>query len=90
MPPNITLVTTTIFDMPALEGYFEAALHYGGEVRIIVIPDRKTDPALYRRVKKLQRKGDGSRIKLECPTLDEQETFLNKIGIPVETRTKQS
>jgi len=82
MLPKITLVTTTIFDMPALDGYLEAALRYGGEVRVIVIPDRKTDPALFRRVKKLQRKGDGSRIKLDCPTLEEQETFLKKIGVP--------
>jgi len=82
MLPITTLVTTTIFDMPALEGYVEAALHYGGEVRIIVIPDRKTDPALFRRVKKLQGRVDGSRIRLDCPTLEEQETFLNKVGVP--------
>ena len=76
MLPRTTLVTTTIFDMPALEGYVEAALHYGGEVRIIVIPDRKTDSALFRRVKQLQSKVDGSRIRLACPALEEQEVLV--------------
>jgi hypothetical protein len=82
MTPNIALVTTTINDMPALDSYVKAAQQYAGDVRIIVIPDRKTDPTLFGRVERLQNNVVGFRVRLECPAIEEQEAFLARIGAP--------
>lgn len=43
---------------------------------IIVIPDRKTTPQLFDRSKELERRG----IKILCPTVEEQDQFLHKLG----------
>lgn len=82
MPLAVALVTTTIFDVPALEGYVDAAQQYGGDVRLVEIPDRRTDPLLFKRVERLQKDVAASPIQLECPALEEQREFLARVGVP--------
>lgn len=75
----IGIVTTTIFDMPALDGYAGSVVSFGREqqVRFYLIPDRKTDTKLTQRVEKARRKG----LQVIYPSVDEQDRFLEKIGI---------
>jgi hypothetical protein len=61
-----------------LEGYFENFQRFGHleDVDVFAIPDRKTPPAAYARCQALKRRG----MKISCPTLDEQEDFLRRVG----------
>jgi hypothetical protein len=61
-----------------LEGYFENFQRFGHleDVDVFAIPDRKTPPAAYARCQALKRCG----MKISCPTLDEQEDFLRRVG----------
>lgn len=75
----ISIVTTTIFDMPALDGYVGSILKFGRDqqVRFYLIPDRKTDEKLAQRVEKLRHKG----LQIVYPSIDEQNRFLEQIGL---------
>ncbi len=74
------LVLTTIFDPIVLESYHGNFQHYGhlDQVEVYVIPDCKTPPQAYEGCLDLRRRG----LKVYCPTLDEQESFLKKVGFP--------
>jgi hypothetical protein len=76
MQPDATLVMSTIADPVILEDYFRNFERFGHLDRItaIVIPDRKTPVSAYERCANLTQKG----LKTLCPTLEEQETYLNK------------
>ena len=80
MNPRATLVLTTINDPALLDGYYANFEAYDrlGQIRIIVIPDRKTPPAAYERCASLRRRG----MEIVCPTIEEQETYLRRIGLP--------
>jgi len=73
------LVLTTIFDPVVLEGYWENFREYNhlDQVQVYLIPDRKTPSQAYERCEILKRRG----MKIVCPTLDEQETFLKRVGL---------
>src|SRR5690348_11742546 len=77
--PTATLVFTTIFDPVLLDTYYENFKSFGhlDDVTVIVIPDRKTPHHAYVRCQEMNAKG----LRTECPTLDEQETFLASIGL---------
>ena len=61
-----------------LEDYLRNFERFGhlDRIRAFVIPDRKTPAAAYERCANLCKKG----LKVVCPTLDEQETYLSKFG----------
>jgi hypothetical protein len=73
------MVVTTIFAADVLQEYFENFASFGhlDEVEVIVIPDRKTPAATYERAREISGKG----LKVSCPTLDEQDQYLKKIGL---------
>jgi hypothetical protein len=82
MTPRAAVVLTTIGDPVLLDGYFENFRTKGHleQARVIVIPDRKTPAAAFDRCATLATKG----LSVVCPTLQEQECFLQKIGFPAE------
>jgi hypothetical protein len=75
-----TLVLTTIFDPIILDVYRRNFERYGhlDDIDVIVIPDRKTPPAALETCARMARQG----LKVTCPTLDEQETYLRRAGLP--------
>lgn len=80
MNHKAAIVLTTINDPVLLDGHyanFEAYDHLGG-IKIIVIPDMKTPPAAYERCASLRRRG----MEIICPTIEEQEMYLRRIGLP--------
>ncbi len=48
------------------------------QAQVIVIPDRKTPKAAYERCALLAQKG----FSVICPTLEEQDCFVRKLGLP--------
>jgi len=80
MSPKASLVVTTIFDPVVLETYFENFRKYErlDQVKVYVIPDRKTPSEAYARCSDLCRRG----LQVVCPTLDEQEAFLKRVSFP--------
>jgi hypothetical protein len=75
-----TLVLTTIHDPILLDGYLANFTRFGhiDQIEIVLVPDRKTPEAAYARCRDLSNRG----LQCTCPTLDEQEIFLRKLGIP--------
>jgi hypothetical protein len=80
MPVKASLVVTTIHDSPVLDGYFDNFQRHGHleQVEIFVIPDRKTPREMLERCASLARRG----VTLRCPTLNEQDDFLRRVGFP--------
>src|SRR5207247_10425610 len=75
---KICIVLTSINTGEVLDGYCRQADDEGvrERLRIIVIPDRKTPRQLHQRCKDFAALG----FDLVCPTLEEQEAFLQKVG----------
>ena len=75
---KLCVVITTINEGAVLEGYCEQARVEGltDRIRFVVIPDRKTPAALYRKCQELA----GLGIAIACPTLAEQEAYLKRFG----------
>jgi Reversibly glycosylated polypeptide len=82
MTLRAAMVLTTIADPVVLEGYCANFTAYGHleQVQVIVIPDRKTPPTVFLRCAELRKKG----LDISCPTLDEQERILRRLGFPPE------
>ncbi len=80
MKVKAAMVVTSINDPVVLEGYFSNFQAYGhlDKVKVIVIPDRKTPPAAYDRCANLRGKG----MDVVCPTLEEQDDYLRRVGMP--------
>jgi hypothetical protein len=80
MSLNASLVVTTIHDSAALDGYVDNFQRHGHleHVEAYVIPDRKTPRELFERCGRLTRRG----LKTTCPSLDEQDDFLRRVGFP--------
>jgi Reversibly glycosylated polypeptide len=81
MSPNnakICIVVTTINTGEFLDDYCTQADAEGvrDRLRVVVIPDRKTPPELYQRCAQLAKRG----FDVLCPTLSEQENYLEKFG----------
>ena len=75
-----SIVLTTINDPRVLDDYLANFSRYGhiDDVRVFLIPDKKTPPEAYTRCKDLTRRG----LNVVCPSLDEQEEFLGRVGFP--------
>ena len=78
MDKRASLVVTTIFDPVVIEEYYANFKKFGrlDQVRVYVIPDRKTPPIVYKRCNQLKESG----LDIVCPSLEEQESFLRRIG----------
>jgi hypothetical protein len=72
------LVVTTITDAKVLDDYFQNLVDYGhlDQVSLFVIADNKTPKAAYTRCRDLSRRG----LQVTCPSLEEQEAYLGKLG----------
>jgi len=70
------IVVTTIFEPRFIDGYLANIDRHGrrDSVDLIVIIDRKTPPSVAQACADAQARG----FRVECPTLDEQESFLAK------------
>jgi len=77
-----SLVLTTIFEGPILETYFENFRKYGHleQTEVILIPDRKTPAPVKDACDSLTARG----LCCVCPSLEEQEAYLRRAGIPPE------
>src|SRR6266403_5399742 len=82
MTLKAAIVMTTIFDPLIVDGYFQNLAHFDHlrDVKVFVIPDRKTPHAAYSRCKALAEKG----LLISCPSIEEQESFLKRIALPLE------
>jgi hypothetical protein len=71
-----------VSDPVLLDGYFENFRSNGrlAQAQVIVIPDRKTPKAAYERCALLAQKG----FSVICPTLEEQDCFVRKLGLPAD------
>jgi hypothetical protein len=80
MPRKAALVVTTIFDPRFLDDFVQNFRRHGhgGDVTIFVIPDRKTPGAVFEACAAATRQG----VHALCPNLDEQTTFLRRLGAP--------
>ena len=74
-----SLVVTTIGNGDFLDRYVRNFEREGvlGRIKFIVIPDRKTPPALFQQCSRLRKRG----ANMVCPSLDEQDGYLAKLGI---------
>jgi hypothetical protein len=78
MANKICFVTTTVNKGDFLDYYARKIKkeNLNNDVLMIVIPDLKTPPILYKKCKEIKKQG----IKIVCPTIKEQESFLKKLG----------
>lgn len=77
-----SIVVTTIFEPTFLNGYLDALRkgHLSETTNIIIIPDRKTPDSVSRAAMTAKQEG----FSVSCPTLDEQEIFLQRLGVPTD------
>lgn len=77
---HASIVFTSINNPALLEDYYENFKKYGrlSDVDVIMIPDRKTPKSAYDTCDALSRKG----LQVSCVTLEDQESFLKKVGFP--------
>lgn len=82
MALRAVMVLTTIADPVVLEGYCANFAAHGhlDQVQVIVIPDRKTPPALFARCAELRKQG----LDVVSPTIEEQERILARLGFAPE------
>jgi hypothetical protein len=80
MAPTVCIVLTTIFDPVLLDDYYENLKRHSHleQATVFLIPDVKTPRQAYERCRNLSGKG----INIVCPTIDEQEVFLERVGFP--------
>src|SRR5690348_16825237 len=76
------IVVTTIFEPAWLEGYLANLRAHGREheTTLRVICDRKTPASVAAACAAAANGG----FRIDCPTLDEQESYVRKIGLPDE------
>lgn len=76
------IVATTIYDPNFMECYLKNIKKFNREddVTIIIIPDKKTPTTVLERSLRAKQQG----FKVRCLSLEEQETFLKKLGLPLE------
>lgn len=75
---NISVVATSIYDGDFMSSYTKKMDEekFADRTTLIVIPDRKTPTELYQKSKILKTFG----YNIICPTLEEQEEYLKKLG----------
>lgn len=74
------IVVTTIFEPAWLAGYLDNIRLHGhtDAVTIRIICDRKTPAGVYEAANAAVSRG----FQVDCPNLIEQETYLNRLGVP--------
>jgi hypothetical protein len=82
MPRRAALVVTTIFEPTFLAAFVDNFQRHGHavDVTIYVIPDRKTPGSVTQACSVASRQG----VRTVCPSLDEQITFLRRLGAPAD------
>jgi hypothetical protein len=77
-----SIVLTTIYEPAFLRGYLDALRdgRLSDETSITIIPDRKTVPSVQHAALAAQQEG----FRVTCPTLEEQEGFLRRLGVPMD------
>ncbi len=80
--PKTSIVVTTIFEPAFLEGYLSEidAAQQRENVAMYVIIDKKTPATVAAACAAARARG----FQIHCPTLSEQEAYLNKLGLPNE------
>lgn len=75
---KFSVVATSIYEGDFLENYVQKMIEEKVEdrTRLIIIPDRKTPKELYQKCKNIKKRG----FNMLCPTLDEQDEYLRKLG----------
>lgn len=78
--PKTDIVVTTIFEPAWLRGYLDNLTAHGRKetVTIRIICDRKTPASVWAAAAAARRDG----FAVDCPTLDEQVTYLAQLGLP--------
>lgn len=78
--PEFDIVVTTIFEPAWLDGYLDNIEAHGhkDEVTIRIICDRKTPRSVYEAAEQAKQRG----FEIDCPDLDEQERYLDRLGVP--------
>ena len=76
---KVDIVVTTIFEPQWLDGYLGNIRMYGREeqVTVRIIIDRKTPPSVIAAAESARQQG----FKVDCPSLHEQEVFLQRFGL---------
>lgn len=74
------IVVTTIFEPAWLAGYLDnlRAHKRAEEVTLRIICDRKTPATVYTAAADARHRG----FQVDCPTLDEQQEYLRRLGLP--------
>src|SRR5579884_743096 len=74
------IVVTTIFEPAWLAGYLENIQAHGHTeaVTFRIICDRKSPPSVYDAARQAASQG----FSVDCPELDEQERYLQRLGLP--------
>lgn len=74
-----SLVVTTIFEPTVLDQYYDNFQKYGHleQVEVILIVDKKTPASARQLCEKLSKRG----LRCMCPSLEEQEKFLRRVGL---------
>jgi len=74
-----SLVVTTIFEPTVLDQYYDNFQKYDHleQVEVILIVDKKTPPSARQLCDKLSKRG----LRCMCPSLEEQERFLRRVGL---------
>lgn len=80
MTRSTAIVATTIFEPAFLEGFHQSVKNAGhlDDVTLYLIPDRKTPPSVAAAAATARDAG----FRVICPTLAEQDAFLQKISAP--------
>lgn len=82
MKHETAIVLTTIFEPEFLTGYLENLRQYehDTETTLYIICDRKTPTSVFEAAQNAVAQG----FRVVCPTLQEQEEYLKKLGLPAE------
>ena len=83
-----SIVLTTIFDPIVLDNYYTNLKKFDRleHTSIYLIPDLKTPDIAYKRCFQLKKKG----LNVFCPTIDEQVTYLERVGFDPELIPRES
>lgn len=75
---KFSVVATSIYEGNFLDAYVQKMIEEKVEdrTRLIIIPDKKTPKELYQKCKNIKDRG----FNILCPTLDDQDEYLRKLG----------
>ena len=82
MSRRTAIVVTTIFEPTFLSGYLDSFRQFGreAETSLIIVIDKKTPPSVAAAAAQARSQG----FDIQCPTLEAQDLFLNRIGAPAD------